>query len=60
MRKLVTHVNEGKNFESYHEVPDTIHQQLYAEADRRSEAHQDTNLDQPKHIVWLRSAPTHE
>lgn len=42
MRKLVTHMNDGNNFESYYDVLDTIFQRLYAEADQRSEAHQDT------------------
>ena len=48
MRKLVTHMNEGNNFESHHDVPDTIRQQLYAEADQRSEVHQDTRPTHPR------------
>lgn len=48
MRKLVTYMNEGNNFESHHDVPDTIRQQLYAEADKRNEAHRDTGSPHPR------------
>jgi hypothetical protein len=48
MRKLVTHMNEGNNFESHYNVPDTIRQQLYTEADQRSEVHQDTRPTHPR------------
>lgn len=48
MRKLVTHLNEGNKFESHHDVPDAIRQQLYAETDQRVQASQDTRPTHPR------------
>lgn len=48
MRKLVAHMNAGNTFESHHDVPDTIRQQLYAEADQRNETHRDTGPPHPR------------
>jgi hypothetical protein len=48
MRKLVAHMNAGNTFESHHDVPDTIRQQLYAEADQRNETHRDIGPPHPR------------
>jgi hypothetical protein len=47
MRKLATHLNEGNKFESHHDVPDTIRQQLYAEADQRTVSYVGSSMISP-------------
>merc|ERR1711939_568781 len=62
MRKLVTHMNEGNKFESHHDVPDTIRQQLYAEADQRTVAHRVTRPPNPRvaQVRMCESSPASE
>jgi hypothetical protein len=62
MRKLVIHMNEGNKYESHHDVPDTIRQQLYAEAEQRTAAHQNTRLQTPRvaQVQMLESSPASE
>ncbi|KAK6441244.1 hypothetical protein LTR95_002525, partial [Oleoguttula sp. CCFEE 5521] len=42
LKQLVTHMAEGKKFESHQDVPNAIRQHLYAEANQRIERHQTT------------------
>jgi hypothetical protein len=62
MRKLVTYMNEGNKFETHHDVPDTIRQQLYAEADQRTVAHRDTRPPNPRvaQVQMCESTPASE
>ena len=42
LRQLVDHVKEGNKLDGHQDVPDTIRQQLYAEADQRTGGHRNT------------------
>ena len=39
MKQFVIYMKEGKKFESHHDVPETVRQQLYAKAGQRTERH---------------------
>ena len=46
MKQLVAHVQKGNKFEGHNDVPDSVRQELYAEANQRSERHRN-----PRHSL---------
>lgn len=58
LRRLVEHVKESNKFESHSDVPDTIRQQLYAEAVQRAARHQHRNTGHPPSVMPYMQEPT--
>ncbi|KAK1086662.1 hypothetical protein LTR33_001462 [Friedmanniomyces endolithicus] len=59
MKQLVLHMQNRNKFESHNDVPDTVRQELYAEAGQRTERHRNTrrSLSSTPHTQALLSTP---